>query len=105
MDSVLRNSARPVPFTVPWTVIWAAGLPRLSRPAELAACLSPFAAYGLQLFGGFRRPGSGLFFVMAVGFAVGPCSPASRADAIPRACPVSIVEILFTRDELEKPLF
>ena len=38
-------------FTTLWTAIWAAPLPKLSRPVELVAGLIPFAAFGLRVFG------------------------------------------------------
>jgi hypothetical protein len=53
LDFVSLDSARIVLSTALWTAIWAAALPRLSRRAELAAGLIPFAAFGLRVFAGF----------------------------------------------------
>jgi hypothetical protein len=47
------DSARLLLFTLLWTAIWAAPLPRLSRRAELVAGLLPFTAFGLRVFAGF----------------------------------------------------
>lgn len=47
------ETIRLLVFTALWTVIWAAPLPKLSRHAELAAGLIPFAAFGLRVFAGF----------------------------------------------------
>jgi hypothetical protein len=40
-------------FTLVWTAIWVAPLPRLGRRAELVAGLIPFAAFGMRVFAGF----------------------------------------------------
>jgi len=40
-------------FTLLWTAIWAAPLPRLSRRVELIAGLVPFTAFGLRVFASF----------------------------------------------------
>lgn len=40
-------------FTLLWTIVWVAPLPRLSKPVELAAGLIPFVAFGLRVFAGF----------------------------------------------------
>jgi hypothetical protein len=40
-------------FTLLWTAVWVAPLPRLTPRVELAAGLIPFAAFGLRVFAGF----------------------------------------------------
>lgn len=53
-DSVtLEETARLLVFTVVWTAVWVAPLPRLGPRAELVAGLVPFAAFGLRVFAGF----------------------------------------------------
>ena len=47
------DSARLLVFTLLWTAIWAAPLPRLSRQVELIAGLVPFTAFGLRVFASF----------------------------------------------------
>lgn len=47
------DSARLVLFTIVWTAIWGAPLPRLNKRAELVAGLIPFVAFGLRVFAGF----------------------------------------------------
>jgi hypothetical protein len=44
---------RLILFTIGWTAVWVAPLPRLGRRAELVAGLIPFAAFGLRVFAGF----------------------------------------------------
>ncbi len=44
------DTARLLLFTVLWSAIWAAPLPKLSRRVELVAGLIPFAAFGLRVF-------------------------------------------------------
>ncbi|MFM7077708.1 MAG: hypothetical protein ACKO3G_16815 [Planctomycetaceae bacterium] len=44
------DTARLLFFTILWSVIWAAPLPKLSRRVELVAGLIPFAAFGLRVF-------------------------------------------------------
>jgi hypothetical protein len=44
---------RLILFTLVWTAIWVAPLPRLGRWAELVAGLFPFTAFGLRVFAGF----------------------------------------------------
>jgi hypothetical protein len=40
-------------FTLLWTAVWVAPLPRLGRWPELVAGLIPFAGFGLRVFAGF----------------------------------------------------
>lgn len=40
-------------FTLLWTIVWVAPMPRLSSRLELLAGLLPFAAFGLRVFTGF----------------------------------------------------
>ena len=40
-------------FTILWTAIWVAPMPRCSRRLELVAGLTPFVAFGLRVFAGF----------------------------------------------------
>jgi hypothetical protein len=47
------DTARLMLFTLIWTAVWVAPLPRLGRRAELVAGLIPFAAFGLRVFAGF----------------------------------------------------
>lgn len=47
------DSFRLLLFTVVWTALWAAPLPRLGRLAELVAGLVPFVTFGLRVFAGF----------------------------------------------------
>ena len=49
----MEDTARLILFTLVWTAIWVAPLPRLARWAELVAGLVPFAAFGLRVFAGF----------------------------------------------------
>ena len=49
----MMPSVRLILFTVLWTAMWAAPLPRLPRRLELLAGLIPFAAFGLRVFAGF----------------------------------------------------
>jgi len=49
----MMPGVRLILFTVLWTAIWAAALPRLPRRLELLAGLIPFAAFGLRVFAGF----------------------------------------------------
>ena len=49
----MEDSARLILFTLVWTAVWVAPLPRLGRWAELVAGLVPFAAFGLRVFAGF----------------------------------------------------
>jgi len=44
------DTARLLLFTLLWSAIWAAPLPKLSRRVELVAGLIPFAAFGLRVF-------------------------------------------------------
>jgi hypothetical protein len=44
---------RLVVFTLLWTAVWVAPVPRLSPRVELLAGLIPFAAFGLRVFAGF----------------------------------------------------
>jgi hypothetical protein len=47
------ESVRLILFTIIWTAVWVAPLPRLGRWAELVAGLIPFTAFGLRVFAGF----------------------------------------------------
>ena len=40
-------------FTLVWTAVWVAPLPKLGRRAELVVGLIPFVAFGLRVFAGF----------------------------------------------------
>jgi hypothetical protein len=40
-------------FTLLWTIVWVAPVPRLSSRVELLAGLLPFVAFGLRVFAGF----------------------------------------------------
>jgi hypothetical protein len=44
---------RLILFTLLWTAVWVARVPRLSPRVELAAGLIPFVAFGLRVFAGF----------------------------------------------------
>ena len=47
------DTLRLLLFTLVWTGVWCAPLPRLGTWAELVAGLVPFAAFGLRVFAGF----------------------------------------------------
>jgi len=49
----MEDTARLILFTLVWTAVWVAPLPRLDRWAELVAGLVPFVAFGLRVFAGF----------------------------------------------------
>jgi fluoride ion exporter CrcB/FEX len=49
----MADSVRLALFTLVWTAIWVAPLPRLGRWPELVAGLVPFTAFGLRVFAGF----------------------------------------------------
>ena len=49
----MDDTARLILFTLLWTAVWVAPLPRLGRWAELVAGLFPFTAFGLRVFAGF----------------------------------------------------
>ena len=49
----MEDTARLILFTLGWTAVWVARLPRLGRWAELVAGLVPFTAFGLRVFAGF----------------------------------------------------
>jgi len=49
----MDDTARLILFTIVWTTVWIAPLPRLGRRAELVAGLVPFVAFGLRVFAGF----------------------------------------------------
>lgn len=51
--NLMEDTARLILFTLVWTAIWVAPLPRLGRWAELVAGLVPFTAFGLRVFAGF----------------------------------------------------
>ena len=44
---------RLILFTLLWTAVWVAPVPRLAPRVELAAGLIPFVAFGLRVFAGF----------------------------------------------------
>lgn len=44
---------RLILFTLLWTAVWVAPVPRLTPRVELAAGLIPFVAFGLRVFAGF----------------------------------------------------
>lgn len=47
------ESLRLVLFTLVWTAVWVAPVPRIGRWPELVAGLVPFTAFGLRVFAGF----------------------------------------------------
>jgi len=47
------DTARLILFTLLWTAVWVAPLPRLAKWLELVLGLVPFAAFGLRVFAGF----------------------------------------------------
>ena len=47
------DTLRLILFTLVWTAVWIAPLPRLGRWAELSAGLVPFTAFGMRVFAGF----------------------------------------------------
>jgi hypothetical protein len=49
----MEDTARLILFTLVWTAVWVARLPRLGRWAELVTGLVPFTAFGLRVFAGF----------------------------------------------------
>jgi len=49
----MEDTARLILFTLVWTAVWVAPLPRLDARAELVAGLVPFAAFGMRVFAGF----------------------------------------------------
>jgi hypothetical protein len=49
----MDDTARLILFTLVWTAVWVAPLPRLGRLTELVAGLVPFTAFGLRVFAGF----------------------------------------------------
>jgi len=49
----MEETARLILFTLVWTAVWVAPMPRLGRWTELVAGLVPFAAFGLRVFAGF----------------------------------------------------
>jgi len=49
----MEDTVRLILFTLVWTAVWVAPLPRLGNWAELVAGLVPFAAFGLRVFAGF----------------------------------------------------
>jgi hypothetical protein len=49
----MEDTARLILFTLAWTAVWVAPLPRLGRWTELVAGLVPFTAFGLRVFAGF----------------------------------------------------
>lgn len=52
-EHLMEDTARLILFTLVWTAVWVAPLPRLGRWAELVAGLVPFTAFGLRVFAGF----------------------------------------------------
>lgn len=53
VGKLMADTVRLLIFTIIWTVVWVAPLPRLGRWTELVAGLVPFAAFGLRVFAGF----------------------------------------------------
>ena len=51
--NLMDDTARLILFTLVWTAVWVAPLPRLGRWAELVTGLVPFTAFGLRVFAGF----------------------------------------------------
>ena len=51
--NLMEDTARLILFTLVWTAVWVAPLPRLGLWAELVAGLVPFTAFGLRVFAGF----------------------------------------------------
>lgn len=49
----MEDTPRLIFFTLLWTAVWVAPLPRLGRYAELVTGLIPFVAFGLRVFAGF----------------------------------------------------
>ena len=49
----MDDTARLILFTLVWTAVWMAPLPRLGLWAEVVAGLVPFTAFGLRVFAGF----------------------------------------------------
>ncbi len=49
----MDDTARLILFTLVWTAVWVAPLPRLGRWPELVAGIVPFTAFGLRVFAGF----------------------------------------------------
>jgi hypothetical protein len=47
------DTLRLILFTLVWTAVWIAPLPRLGRWAEPSAGLVPFTAFGMRVFAGF----------------------------------------------------
>ncbi len=47
------DTARLILFTLLWSAVWVAPLPRLAKWPELVLGLVPFAAFGLRVFAGF----------------------------------------------------
>ncbi|MFM8435777.1 MAG: hypothetical protein ACKOBP_10640 [Planctomycetia bacterium] len=71
-------------FTLLWTIVWVAPVPRLSPRVELVAGLIPFVAFGLRVFAGFF---AGVPDTDPVRTAVGPLLNwvAGTAGAVPYA--------------------
>ena len=49
----MEDTARLILFTLVWTAVWVAPLPRLGLWAEVVAGFVPFTAFGLRVFAGF----------------------------------------------------
>jgi len=49
----MDDTARLMLFTLVWTAVWVAPMPRLGPRAELVAGLVPFTTFGLRVFAGF----------------------------------------------------
>ena len=52
-ENLMDDTARLILFTLVWTAVWVAPLPRLGLWAEVVAGLVPFTAFGLRVFAGF----------------------------------------------------
>ena len=49
----MDDTARLILFTLVWSAVWVAPMPRLGLRAELVAGLVAFVAFGLRVFAGF----------------------------------------------------
>lgn len=53
VSGVAMGQLHLILFTLVWTIVWVAPVPRLSSRVELLAGLLPFVAFGLRVFTGF----------------------------------------------------
>ena len=53
VSGVAMGQLHLILFTLLWTIVWVAPVPRLSSRVELVAGLLPFVAFGLRVFAGF----------------------------------------------------